>query len=778
MMPSSSPMMDADVQMVSNPMAMREDEETGVKKVSSPETVVTDGQDDETLGNTTTQEVSSSELENPQACTRCVFCLLRFLTIPSTPVPLGAERSTCCSARTRRTAEVEVAGGTSGTVDTEGKKYANKSRIIAGRYLISLFVLDYGAAAVGKIMHFDILDMCSSLGMHIVLVDIAMTTIESCAEFVGTSITPFVFRLIYPREAIESRLLAHFAMRIYTVSNFIAFLVYPVISGVAWFGCNINLLMIIILIAFRTLQYSIINQVGDAAIQMAKPHWLRTFEGTSMQIPGFDLGGCYIRTSTTEDTLSAHIALIALFFVPLPTAIYFFVKDHAVGRLVMATVVALLVATVSLMFWLRDSVLTAGVQVEDVTHDRRTMSISSSADISDGVVREIDSQNPRSKKDAEEIQNAGKLEITTGDSKCEDAEAVKTRRGCIQQCQHLCGYGNRGIIWISNLKLFEVAIIVLYVLVKVINEQLINCVVAVVLVTMGSTLFTNTFIGGGGLLGLLYLASKIYSENRKLDDSVRQRKLRASGAHSYSYRHRLNRWLRALLMILVFVVASGLLLLLRPPIEIAPEIQSGTNETALLKNATQISSSCEVVKNNYDSYEEDIGSTRSLMTIFGILLVLPLYPAVKMFDVEYDSFLMDYERSEPTAVTSMQFWTSILSPVGHIIMLLMNYLMLTNSEVLSSDVTDVTTVAESGTIQVAIVMIVSVSVQILLWLYYNILDRMMPGSCSVRKNLMRLDKLRGEIQKDDGGVDPIDDDLAFGEINRRATITTSQRVNY
>ena len=32
------------------------------------------------------------------------------------------------------------------------------------------------------------------------------------------------------------------------------------------------------------------NQIGDAAVQMAKPHWLRTFAGTSMQIPGFEIG--------------------------------------------------------------------------------------------------------------------------------------------------------------------------------------------------------------------------------------------------------------------------------------------------------------------------------------------------------------------------------------------------------------------------------------------------------------------------------------------------------
>ena len=71
------------------------------------------------------------------------------------------------------------------------------------------------------------------------------------------------------------------------------------------------------------------------------------------------------------------------------------------------------------------------------------------------------------------------------------------------------------------------------------------------------------------------------------------------------------------------------------PIELAPEIQSSTNETAPLKSDADIFS-CEVTEISYESYEEDIGSTRSLMTIFGIVLVLPLAPAIKMFDVEYD----------------------------------------------------------------------------------------------------------------------------------------------
>jgi hypothetical protein len=194
--------------------------------------------------------------------------------------------------------------------------------------------------------------------MSLIMMDMIMTTLESIAELFGTTITPFVYRIMYPNDPIESRQLARFAIRVYAISNLIAFLLYPIISGITWIGCQVSMAVsyffflpsslfvelfvettctlcslcflrlllifflsllllffisllllflqtLVSLVALRTLQYSVVNQIGDAAVQMAKPHWLRTFAGTSMQIPGFQLPGvgCYVRTQTTEDTL-------------------------------------------------------------------------------------------------------------------------------------------------------------------------------------------------------------------------------------------------------------------------------------------------------------------------------------------------------------------------------------------------------------------------------------------------------------------------------------------
>ena len=77
--------------------------------------------------------------------------------------------------------------------------HASRLQVIGSRFLIAVFVLDYGAVGVGRIMHLDVLDMAAVLpGMSLVMMDMIMTTLESIAELFGTTITPFVYRTMYP----------------------------------------------------------------------------------------------------------------------------------------------------------------------------------------------------------------------------------------------------------------------------------------------------------------------------------------------------------------------------------------------------------------------------------------------------------------------------------------------------------------------------------------------------------------------------------------------------
>ena len=673
-------------------------------------------------------------IASPSGCLRCVFVLLRFLTIPSTPVPHVTERSTCCSPVSR--------------INKNHKKasLADDARVIAGRFLISIFVLDYGAVAVGKIMHLDALDMSNGLGLQFVLVDIGMTTIEALAELFGTSVTPVVYKLMYPKHKIESRRLASFAVKVYAVSNLLAFLIYPVISSIAWIGCNLNFAVLISLILFRTIQYSVINQIGDAAVQMAKPHWLRTLEGTSMQIPGFNLGGCYIRTGTTEDTLSAHIALIALVFLPMPTALYFFIKDYPVGRLVMATLVALAVAVASMTFWCNERALTAGIKCETV----------------DGNLESSVPNAGNPYPSGDDVGDTGAMHSSAGGTSESELVRKKQDAGSVQRRSTCCRFEDNGILFLSSLESFEQAILVLYVLVKVVNEQLTNSITAVVLVSLGS-LFRNSFIVGSSSIGLMYLFFKICTENRRLSKNQGTPIKGKGKLHSYSFGRRLKRWLSVLVLILVFVSVSALLLLLRPS-----PTRFGQNSNTTAMNNTIDSICGKSIDSNVSEYEEDLGSTRSIMTIVAVAMTLPLYPAIKMFDVEYDSFMMDYERTRPIVVTSMQLWSSILSPLVHIIMFCINFFILNQqTDIFGGTSTSSISQTESGTIQVASVMVVSVSVQFILTIYFGVLDRLMPRSCSVYKSLARLDKAR-ETTHSSGGT----------QIDRRPTVFSSERVTF
>lgn len=103
-----------------------------------------------------------------------------------------------------------------------------------------------------------------------------------------------------------------------------------------------------------------------------------------------------------------------------------------------------------------------------------------------------------------------------------------------------------------------------------------------------------------------------------------------------------------------------------------------------------------------------------------------------MFDVEYDAFLMDYERDQPIVVTSMSLWINILAPIFHILMLGVNYYAWATTDV----------GAAVGSVQVAVTMLTAVSVLILLVVYYAVLDRCCVTSrWSVYKNFQTMDKM-------------------------------------
>jgi hypothetical protein len=745
-------------------------------------------------------EEAVAELQNPHCCTTATFIVLRFLTFPSTPVAAGTARSSCCCRRVDLTTPImrdgagdknddDGSSGSSGssgglessvststrpsvvsnvssnqTVDSRTNSletttfhvtYASKLQLIGSRFLIAVFVLDYGAAGVGRIMHMDVLDMAAVLpGVGVVMMDIIMTTLESIAELFGTTMTPFIYHLMYPNDPIESRQLARFAIRVYAFSNMIAFVLYPIISGITWIGCNLTFTMLFLLAALRTLQYSVINQVGDAAVQMAKPHWLRTFAGTSMQIPGFDVGGCYVRTQTTEDTLSAHISFIVFVVAPVVGMLYFGVQDNPIPRLIVATVIAFIVMVLSFVFWYSEAVLTCGVQSEAI-------------DLKPAEAKEIRSSST-STTDVAVVEDG--YDLNHREEEMEEEED----QSCCLKCAKCCGCAGRGgIISFCKLEPFQRSLICLNVIVKVVNEQVTNAITAVVLISLGGT-YRTVFLLGSGVLGIVYVLYKIGTEhtrmltrdranymeskNKRLDPEAQKATTGGNGVQhirQHSFQVRLKRWMFVICLICVCLTVSATLLLSRPGINVdllalAPSSSSLTSipsSTISMVNTSTTPSSSMVEKTGscQRANEESSSSiaqdpTYMIMTVIAIVSILPLYPAIKMFDVEYDAFLMDYERDRPKVVTSMTLWINVLAPVMHLLMLGINtYAMVTTS------VEDA-----SGSVQVAVTMIMAISVLIIVVLYYMILDRCcLTDRCSVKSNLLRMDtKIHGVIKKE------------------------------
>ena len=123
-----------------------------------------------------------------------------------------------------------------------------------------------------------------------------MQVIEVVVEFLASAMMPLIFRAVQCSAHMTSKQLAQFALKAYTASNILAVFIYPPIMIVTyWIGAaslKTNIASIVIIAVAHAIQYAFINQVGDASVEMAKPHWLRTFDGATMVFPGFPLLCC------------------------------------------------------------------------------------------------------------------------------------------------------------------------------------------------------------------------------------------------------------------------------------------------------------------------------------------------------------------------------------------------------------------------------------------------------------------------------------------------------
>jgi hypothetical protein len=257
------------------------------------------------------------------------------------------------------------------------------SRIAACRYLLSLYVIDLISWGVSRIVRVELLLLGDMLpNMSATKTSLYLTFLSIAAEFCGSYWTPKI-ALWFTRKQLgrmpgivqtrlTSRSLAIFAMAAYCLSNLFAFTLYVTIGGARIYSqymltntttnttdtgttdksTPIDLTLFVCLTIVFVLQYPFTNQFGDQAVDMAVPHWLKTFDGVKLHYPG-DYICSLIKVPSNPRALSSFVLLLRLQMTVLVTGLYLLVRNSLVGRwlaIMLGSLVALLMSMQQLWY--------------------------------------------------------------------------------------------------------------------------------------------------------------------------------------------------------------------------------------------------------------------------------------------------------------------------------------------------------------------------------------------------------------------------------------------
>lgn len=506
--------------------------------------------------------------------------------------------------------------------------------IISARYLLSIFFIDKVAWAVGKMLHFDAIKLAEESGRNsyeVLVLQLIFEILETAFEFVISTITPFLYKCIHGRKhPLNSRGLANFALKAYFISNLVALICYPILSVYVWNYNHKSTQTLIIAVALRTFQYSILNQMGDTSLKLSKPHWLNTFTGLSFITPGIE-SNCALQAKCNSDTLSAHITFVGLMWQPILFIPYLLTYENDQPRIIATTILSGINTLISLLYLCQIDFISAGIDNKRVEEE-------------------------------------------------ENSTAVTP-------------------IW--KLKGYEISIIMVKVVIMTVLMQSMSSIKLVVLLTL-PTFVNVAFAGSAPFFAFAYLYYKV-------------KKQRSEHSHVHSeigndknlYQKRLYLWKRLIFMISISIGLSSVFLL----------------QTAY---------------------------TGTVITLLAVLSLIPGLVSQQMFDIDFDAFLMDYEKENEETVTAMQYYVQVLSVLINGPLLAINILSLSafgNSDDESE--------SESTQYQAARILVIACVIFLLLSIYYLVFDRfIVPENISIYKNFnIKSEYQRGKAEDQEGKAD-------------------------
>lgn len=220
-------------------------------------------------------------------------------------------------------------------------------REMSARYLLSVFMIDVLLLGVGKIALFEVILTADSMGKSVVFVSLVLTSAETMVEFMSSAAVPRVYSWIMGTRVLTSRRLLHFAIMAYTASATMACIFYPLMGAVIGIADIKNNATLTLLALMQIVQYPVINQFGDQAIEMAMPHWLHTFKGLDLVFPGVPLARCAgcghksksdgtwernLRKGADSKSLAVFLTLVRFVLGAIFAIFYVLIRESSAGR--------------------------------------------------------------------------------------------------------------------------------------------------------------------------------------------------------------------------------------------------------------------------------------------------------------------------------------------------------------------------------------------------------------------------------------------------------------
>ena len=171
----------------------------------------------------------------------------------------------------------------------------------------------------------------------------------------------------------SSRTLVKFAVASYMISNVVAVLVYPAwgllfhvvqLQGFGW---------LLALAVARLIQYCFLNQLGDAALELSRPHWLATFDGLLLNVPGCCCGLGSLARPATSETLALYMTIQRVLLSSVMALLYIGLKDSTNLRWALLLTLAIATAYSSMVLFVFGEAEAQGIIDERVMPEHRNL---------------------------------------------------------------------------------------------------------------------------------------------------------------------------------------------------------------------------------------------------------------------------------------------------------------------------------------------------------------------------------------------------------------------